>query len=150
MVIGTQNSIHVHVPPNVLIAALASTPCSVHMLFHRYGAGYHLTIEKSASADVAAISALVTESVDDAKFASDIGSQLLYILPAHSAVQFSALFTVIDSMAMLTGSIKALIDFYLLDQMEVLGIASYGVSVTTMEEVFIKVGENKDETIKAK
>ena len=34
--------------------------------------------------------------------------------------------------------------------MEALGVASYGVSVTTMEEVFIKVGENKDETMKAK
>ena len=107
-----------------------------------------MTIEKSANADVAAISALVTESVDDAKFASDIGSQLLYILPAHSAVQFSALFTAIDGMV--TGSIENLIDFCLLDQMEALGVASYGVSVTTMEEVFIKVGENKDETMKAK
>ena len=38
----------------------------------------------------------------------------------------------------------------IIDQMESLGIASFGMSVTTMEEVFIKVGEKKEETMKAK
>ena len=97
-------------PPNAshwLLHIAYSFQC--YSLFHRYGAGYHLTIEKAANANVATISALVTESVDDAKFASDIGSQLLYILPAHSAVQFSALFTAIDGV--ITVSIQVLLDF---------------------------------------
>ena len=33
-----------------------------------------------------------------------------------------------------------------LDHKEKLGIVSYGLSVTTMEEVFMKVGEGVDET----
>ena len=33
------------------------------------------------------------------------------------------------------------------DHKEELGIAGYGISVTTMEEVFIKVGEGNDETL---
>ena len=32
-------------------------------------------------------------------------------------------------------------------QKENLGIAGFGISVTTMEEVFIKVGEGTDETL---
>lgn len=32
-------------------------------------------------------------------------------------------------------------------QKEPLGIAGFGISVTTMEEVFIKVGEGTDETL---
>ena len=32
-------------------------------------------------------------------------------------------------------------------QKEQLGIAGFGISVTTMEEVFIKVGEGTDETL---
>ncbi len=33
---------------------------------------------------------------------------------------------------------------------EYLGIASFGISVTTMEEVFVKVGQVTDETLQSK
>ena len=36
------------------------------------------------------------------------------------------------------------------NQKHVLGITSFGASVTTMEEVFLKVGEDVDETLRIK
>ena len=35
----------------------------------------------------------------------------------------------------------------LVDKMEEYGIASFGVSVTTLEEVFMKVGEGSEKTV---
>ena len=37
--------------------------------------------------------------------------------------------------------------FYPPDKMEEYGIASFGVSVTTLEEVFMKVGEGAEKTV---
>ena len=34
-----------------------------------------------------------------------------------------------------------------LDKMDEFGIASFGVSITTLEEVFIKVGEGAEKTV---
>ena len=36
---------------------------------------------------------------------------------------------------------------FFVDNKEQLGIASFGISVTTLEEVFIKVGEGSDKTV---
>ena len=52
-----------------------------------------------------------------------------YILPRESSQNFSSLFSKLE------------------DRHEELGIASYGASMTTMEEVFMKVGTECDETL---
>ena len=55
------------------------------------------------------------------------GLELSFILPSEYSNQFEKLFTEIE------------------EKREELGISSYGASVTTLEEVFIKVGEEQDE-----
>ena len=52
-----------------------------------------------------------------------------YILPRESSQNFSTLFSQLE------------------ERHEELGIASYGASMTTMEEVFMKVGTECDETL---
>ena len=52
-----------------------------------------------------------------------------YILPRESSQNFSTLFCQLE------------------EKHEELGIASYGASMTTMEEVFMKVGTECDETL---
>lgn len=102
-----------------------------------YGVGYQLTIEKSSKLDdsddaseysrvdtdkyIPDARFIVEEFVDDAKLLNDVGNELTYRLPLSSASGFTALFE-------------------RLDEAEDAGaISSYGVSVTTLDEVFIMV-----------
>ena len=63
---------------------------------------------------------LVTSHVTGAFLKSSAGAELGFVLPSEEAANFEALFTELEK------------------KKEELGVASYGASVTTMEEVFLK------------
>lgn len=88
----------------------------------KYGAGYHLVMVKKHNCDVSAITNLIAQYVPTAEMSSNIGTELKYILPHDSSHLFPALFSEIE------------------ERKNELKITSYGASITTMEEVFIKVG----------
>ena len=90
-----------------------------------------MTIVKEGSCDPSQVENVVKSLVPQAEQVTDVGAELSYILPSSSTQLFPELF----------------------DKLEVekpmLGIRSFGISVTTMEEVFMKVGEGVDgETVK--
>nr|XP_054765010.1 phospholipid-transporting ATPase ABCA3-like [Lytechinus pictus] len=70
---------------------------------------------------------LIKSKIPNASLESRVGSEIGYILPRESSSTFKDLFTQLE------------------DERGPLGIDSFGVSVTTMEEVFMKVGEMVDE-----
>ncbi|XP_041074940.1 phospholipid-transporting ATPase ABCA1-like [Polyodon spathula] len=76
--------------------------------------------------DVSLISNLILKHVPKARLVEDFGHELTYILPYESAKDgaFVELFHEID------------------DRLSDLGISSYGVSDTTLEEIFLKVAED--------
>ncbi|XP_040215370.1 phospholipid-transporting ATPase ABCA1 isoform X3 [Rana temporaria] len=76
--------------------------------------------------DVSVISNLINKHVPDARLVEDIGHELTYVLPYEAAKEgaFVELFHEID------------------DRLFDLGISSYGVSDTTLEEIFLKVAED--------
>ena len=84
------------------------------------GVGYQMSIVKMPKCDTAAVTSVVQSNVAGARLNSDVSAELSYILPQESKADFSRLFTVLDR------------------QKEALGIISYGASVTTMDEVFIR------------
>ena len=61
--------------------------------------------------------------IPTAKQVTNVGAELSFILPSSSTPSFPELFNRLEREA------------------KALGIVSFGVSVTTMEEVFMKVGE---------
>uniref|UniRef100_A0A8D1ZP60 P-type phospholipid transporter n=1 Tax=Sus scrofa TaxID=9823 RepID=A0A8D1ZP60_PIG len=75
--------------------------------------------------DVSAISNLIRKHVAEARLVEDIGHELTYVLPYEAAREgaFVELFHEID------------------DRLSDLGISSYGISETTLEEIFLKVAE---------
>uniref|UniRef100_A0A8C5P7H9 ATP binding cassette subfamily A member 1 n=1 Tax=Leptobrachium leishanense TaxID=445787 RepID=A0A8C5P7H9_9ANUR len=75
--------------------------------------------------DVSAISNLINKHVPEARLVEDIGHELSYVLPYEAAKEgaFVELFHEID------------------DRLTDLGISSYGISDTTLEEIFLKVAE---------
>ncbi|KAG1652003.1 ATP-binding cassette sub-family A member 3 [Nymphon striatum] len=95
-------------------------------IIFNYRAGYHMVLVKESTCNVDTIADLVTQFVPNAEMESDMGAELSYILPHESSSNFQALFQQIE------------------DNKEALGISGYGASITTMEEVFIKVGEKMD------
>lgn len=117
----------------IAIMAEGKLRCSGSSLFlkSRYGVGYHMTLVKESKCITQAIERIVKSYVPKAEIVTDVGMELSFILPSNEAAKFPDLFDKLEN------------------NREVLGISSYGISITTMEEVFIKVGEGTDETLNA-
>ncbi|KAF5903351.1 ATP-binding cassette sub-family A member 1-like [Clarias magur] len=79
-----------------------------------------------APADISLVSGLIIKHVPNARMVEDLGHEITYILPYESAKDgaFVDLFHDLD------------------DHLADLGISSYGVSDTTLEEIFLKVAED--------
>jgi ATP-binding cassette subfamily A (ABC1) protein 3 len=96
-------------------------------LKRRYGVGYNLAVVKAPGADSAAIFAVIAAHVPSARILSDVGAEVVVQVPMDASPSFPALFAALEE-----GS-------------DALGAASYGISVTTLEEVFLKVAEEGEE-----
>nr|XP_020764542.1 ATP-binding cassette sub-family A member 3-like isoform X2 [Odocoileus virginianus texanus] len=91
-----------------------------------YGAGYHIFMEKEPYCDLENICAIIQSHIPDAILESYLGAELSFILPKKHAHRFEALFNDLEM------------------KKEELGIANFGASITTMEEVFLKVNKLAD------
>ncbi|XP_037363662.1 phospholipid-transporting ATPase ABCA3 [Talpa occidentalis] len=112
----------------IAIMAQGTLQCCGSPLFlkQKYGAGYHMTLVKEPHCNPEAVSQLVSHHVPNATLESSAGAELSYILPKESTHRFESLFAKLEK------------------QQKELGIASFGASVTTMEEVFLRVGKLVD------
>ena len=79
-----------------------------------------MVIVKEEACEVRRITKLIRSFIPNATLESDVSAELSYVLPQESKGRFKALFDALD------------------ERKEALKISSYGASVTTMEEVFIK------------
>jgi hypothetical protein len=88
-----------------------------------FGVGYSMTLEKEdvTRFDSRAAVGLVLTHIPDAKLLGDAGNEMTFQLPFKSSDKFPELFRKLDEVS------------------QQQGIRSYGVSVTTLEEVFIKI-----------
>ncbi|CAG9322388.1 unnamed protein product [Blepharisma stoltei] len=97
----------------------------------RYGVGYYLTLVKEVDAASVEHSQMVTDFVKSyiptAIKASDVHAEIAFRLPIGSATKFEDFFQSLDN------------------RKSELKIRSYGVSVTTLEEVFIRVARGDNE-----
>lgn len=96
----------------------------------RYGVGYYLTMVKESNVDSDAHTAMVEEFVKsfipDAILARNIHAEMNFQIPMSSASLFTPFFEALDA------------------QKGELMIRTYGISVTTLEEVFIRVARGDD------
>ncbi|KAJ6625434.1 hypothetical protein lerEdw1_014788, partial [Lerista edwardsae] len=88
-----------------------------------------MVMVKEPYCNLGEISRLIYHYVPKASLESNAGAELSFILPKESTRRFEALFTELEL------------------RREELGIASYGASVTTMEEVFLRVGKLVDSSM---
>ncbi|KAG8513504.1 LOW QUALITY PROTEIN: ATP-binding cassette sub-family A member 3 [Galemys pyrenaicus] len=107
----------------IAIMVKGSLQCCGSAVFLKkiYGAGYHIVIETEPYCDTEEISAVIHSHVPSATLENNIGTELSFILPKEYTHRFEALFTDLEN------------------KQRELGIARFGASITTMEEVFLKV-----------
>ncbi|OQR91076.1 ATP-binding Cassette (ABC) Superfamily, partial [Achlya hypogyna] len=113
----------------IAIMAEGQLRCVGSSLFlkNRYGAGYNFSLVRTEACDTQALIAFVRSYLPLAKVLSNVGTEMSFQLPLDGAPHFAAMFADLDA------------------RLEALGVLSYGISVTTLEEVFIKVAEIGDE-----
>ncbi|XP_066151152.1 phospholipid-transporting ATPase ABCA3-like [Euwallacea fornicatus] len=95
---------------------------SSFFLKKKYGAGYHLILDKSPACDPVKVTNLLRKYITTIEVQSNAGSELKYLLSEQESYVFESMLKDLE------------------DHSSDLGINSYGVSLTTLEEVFMKVG----------
>uniref|UniRef100_A0AAV1TLF6 ABC transporter domain-containing protein n=1 Tax=Peronospora matthiolae TaxID=2874970 RepID=A0AAV1TLF6_9STRA len=114
----------------IAIMAEGELRCCGSSLFlkNRFGAGYNLALVKDdAICKDSDVIHFVTSHIPAAQLLSSVGSEIAFQLPLSSSSKFASMFADLD------------------DNLQKLGLVSYGISVTTLEEVFIKVAEADDQ-----
>lgn len=121
----------------IAIMANGSLKCCGSSLFlkHQYGVGYTLTLVKT-SPGASAAADIVYRHIPSATCVSEVGTEISFKLPLASSASFEYMFREIESCIskadanLISSEIENRTDF---------GIESYGISVTTLEEVFLRV-----------
>ena len=90
-----------------------------------FGVGYTLNISKLSKLQSSSIiHNIVTNEIEEAVLLSDVGTEQSYRIPFNSSYKFISLFQQLDSL-----------------QLNQSAIREYGISVTTLEEIFLRVGK---------
>eukprot|EP00744_Colponema_vietnamica_P001462 GILI01002420.1.p1 GENE.GILI01002420.1~~GILI01002420.1.p1 ORF type:complete len:1195 (+),score=422.18 GILI01002420.1:401-3586(+) len=94
----------------------------------RFGTGYCLSIVRRDGAETAQIHETIKRFVPSMQVLTDVGAETVLQLPFSDVDAFPDLFTSIES------------------RKDELGILSYGISATTLEEVFLRIARGDEET----
>ncbi|XP_025412978.1 ABC transporter A family member 1-like isoform X2 [Sipha flava] len=100
-------------------------------LKNKFGIGYHLTLILNNQANENSIVKMIKEHVPNAERARRHGYELSFVLPHDSVSKFPPLFGQIET------EIKS--------KTSSMGIENYGVSMTTLEEVFLYLEQGQHE-----
>lgn len=93
---------------------------SPFFLKKRFGAGYRLVCVKAPYCQQSKLTAILAKHIPDIKVETDIGTELSYVLSENYSSSFKVILKDVE------------------ENSDDCGISSYGVSLTTMEEVFFK------------
>ncbi|KAK9664352.1 hypothetical protein RND81_14G035600 [Saponaria officinalis] len=128
----------------IAIMANGSLKCCGSSLFlkHQYGVGYTLTLAKT-TAGTSMAADIVYRHIPSAAIVSEVGTEISFKLPLASSSCFEAMLQEIESCMRNSTSCSGAGAYV----NGCAGIESYGISVTTLEEVFLRVAGSKfDET----
>ena len=93
---------------------------SSYFLKQKFGSGYHLIMEIKPDTDISQITNFIRRHVQNVKTKNRIGSQLVYTISNESVNNFQHLFEELE------------------ESFSELGILSYGLSYSSLEDVFMK------------
>lgn len=93
---------------------------SPFFLKKQFGVGYHLVCVKKSSCDSSKVTDRLRNYIPDIKVESDVGTELSYLLDEHNIAVFQSMLQDLEANS------------------DALEVESYGISLTTLEEVFLK------------
>ncbi len=93
----------------------------------KFGVGYNLNIAKTPACDTQILQSFMAHEAPSAVQLRHVGGEIVFQLPYTSTSMFGSLFETINH------------------EQQRLGIASYGLSMTTLEEVFLSLQADLDE-----
>lgn len=93
---------------------------SSFFLKKQFGVGYHLVCVKKARCDTSKVTDMLRTFIPDIRVETDIGTELSYLLDEQNISVFQTMLQTLEKNS------------------EELNIESYGISLTTLEEVFLK------------
>ncbi|XP_064446386.1 phospholipid-transporting ATPase ABCA3-like [Mirounga angustirostris] len=113
----------------IAIMVKGSLQCCGSSIFLKriYGVGYHIIMVKESHCNVEEIIRVVDQHIPEARLENNVAAELSFILPKEYTHRFKDLLTDLEN------------------RQKELGIGSFGVSITTMEEVFLRVSREDDE-----
>ncbi|XP_070580684.1 cholesterol transporter ABCA5-like isoform X2 [Ptychodera flava] len=119
------------------IIAKGTLRCYGSSLFlkNRFGIGYHLGMVVEHRDKAEQITEFVKSKVSGAELGRSYGMELTFTLPLEDVSMFAGLFSALEASDDNSSQTKA----------KAMGIQSYGVSMTTLEEVFLKLGEETEQ-----
>ncbi|XP_044270584.1 phospholipid-transporting ATPase ABCA3-like isoform X2 [Tribolium madens] len=95
---------------------------SSFFLKKKYGTGYHLIMDKASNCQEEHVTGLLRRHIPNIEMHGNVGSELTYLLSEEHSSVFEEMLRDLE------------------ENSASLGIRSYGISLTTLEEVFMKVG----------
>ncbi|XP_068673102.1 phospholipid-transporting ATPase ABCA3-like [Montipora foliosa] len=98
-------------------------------LKNKYGLGYRMVMVKFPNCDVAKVIDVIRGHIPNAQLESNAGDELAFTFPKEAIEKFEDLLTEMETRS------------------EELGIAKYGASIATMEDVFLKIGKEMDNAL---
>jgi len=109
----------------IAIMVHGDAQCCGSSLFlkRKFGVGYNITIDKTTQLEAPQIDNFIKSNIPGAIKLSEVSSEISYQLPNAAVGKFKNFFIEMD------------------EKKNDLEIKSYGIGVTTLEEVFIKVGD---------
>ncbi|XP_055623836.1 phospholipid-transporting ATPase ABCA3-like [Toxorhynchites rutilus septentrionalis] len=108
----------------IMAEGVLKTVGSPFFLKKTFGVGYRLICVKGPNCDKDLLCDILRRYIPDASIETDIGSELSFVLKEDYIKLFQRVLEELES------------------QMDRCGITSYGISLTTMEEVFLKAGSD--------
>lgn len=112
----------------IAIMAAGKVECYGTSLFLKkaYGSGYRLTMTKSELCEADKVKTLIQTSIPEADILSNASGELTMSLPTETEEKLTEVL------------------FKLTEKKAELGVSNFGLSVTTLEDVFLKVGAEVD------
>ena len=113
----------------IAIMTEGEVECTGSSLFlkQRYGVGYQLIIEKAVSDDLPEVEEYLKQEIPDILKLQEVSGEISFQIPRENSGKFKEFFEKFDQ------------------DLERLKLRSYSVGVTTLEEVFLKIGHGEDD-----
>ena len=113
----------------ICIMAEGKVQCCGSPLYlkNRFGVGYNLKLTKTHQTKSDEVSQFIKKRVPDAKHLQEVSTEITWQLPEKAREKFASFFNELDS------------------QLSKLKLSGYGCEITTLEEVFLKIGHGDED-----